>query len=65
VAVNEVVDLAKKAEQDCLICKVDFERSYDSVSWGFLEYLLKRIGFDDKWCAWMQVGVFASISQCL
>ena len=32
VAVNEVVDLAKKSKQDCLIFKVDFEKAYDLVS---------------------------------
>jgi len=33
--VNEVVDLAKKSKKECLIFKVDFEKSYDSVSSTF------------------------------
>ncbi|AES77396.1 hypothetical protein MTR_7g010110 [Medicago truncatula] len=32
VAVNEVVDLAKKTKQSCLIFKVDFENAYHSMS---------------------------------
>jgi hypothetical protein len=59
VIVNEVVDLAKKAKKDCLIIKVDFEKAYDSVDWGFLEYMLIRCGFCDKWIEWMRVCVFA------
>jgi hypothetical protein len=59
VIVNEVVDWAKKAKKDCLIIKVDFEKAYDSVDWGFLEYMLIRCGFCDKWIEWMRVCVFA------
>ena len=46
--VNEVVDLAKRKKKECLILKVDFEKAYDSVDWGFLEYMLKRCGFCEK-----------------
>ena len=38
VVVNEIVDLGKKLKRQCLILKVDFEKAYDSVDWGFLEY---------------------------
>jgi hypothetical protein len=29
VVVNEVVDLARKSERECLVLKVDFEKAYD------------------------------------
>ncbi|MCI09878.1 RNA-directed DNA polymerase (Reverse transcriptase), partial [Trifolium medium] len=57
VAVNEVIDYEKKSHQSCIILKVDFEKAYDSVDWGFLEYILPRFGFCDKWRAWMQACV--------
>ncbi|MCH99969.1 LINE-1 reverse transcriptase like, partial [Trifolium medium] len=57
VAVNEVIDYAKKSGKDCLILKVDFEKAYDSVDWGFLDYLLGRFGFSPKWRAWMKACV--------
>ncbi|MCI31965.1 transposon TX1 putative protein, partial [Trifolium medium] len=41
LVVNEVVDLAKRSGKKCLIFKVDFEKAYDSVDWGFLEYMLR------------------------
>jgi len=40
--VNEVVDLAKRFKRECLILKVDFEKTFDSVDWSFLEYMLRR-----------------------
>jgi hypothetical protein len=59
VVVNEVVELAKKSNKDCLIFKVDFEKAYDSVYWGFLDYMLHRFRFCSKWIAWMRACVFA------
>lgn len=47
--VNEVVDLAKRRRDECLLFKVDFEKSYDSISWSFLEYMMGRMGFDYQW----------------
>jgi hypothetical protein len=59
LVVNEVVDLAKKSGSSCLIFKVDFEKAYDSVEWSFLDYMLGRFGFSDKWRAWIRACVFA------
>ncbi|WJX46909.1 hypothetical protein P8452_33654 [Trifolium repens] len=57
--VNEMVDWVKKNKKECLIFKVDFEKAYDLVDWGFLEYMLQRCGFCEKWIDWMKVCVFA------
>nr|GEV96977.1 putative RNA-directed DNA polymerase, eukaryota, reverse transcriptase zinc-binding domain protein [Tanacetum cinerariifolium] len=37
--------------------KVDFEKSFDLVSWKYLDYVLVSLGFGSKWCLW--------ISACL
>lgn len=49
LVVNELVDYAKKLKKECLIFKVDFEKAYDSVDWGFLEYMMRRVGMCEKW----------------
>jgi hypothetical protein len=59
LVVNEVVDLAKKTGRECMVFKVDFEKAYDSVDWGFLEYMLHRFGFCYKWIRWIRACVFA------
>jgi hypothetical protein len=33
--VNEVVEVARLQNRECLILKVDFEKAYDSVHWSF------------------------------
>jgi len=35
LVINELVDYAKKVNKECLIFKVDFEKAYGSVDWGF------------------------------
>lgn len=45
---NELIDLAKRTKNACLIFKVDFEKAYDSVSWSFLIYMLIKFSFSDK-----------------
>jgi hypothetical protein len=57
VVANEVIDLAKRSKKECLVFKVDFEKAYDSVSWTFLDYMLRSVGFGDKWRAWMKTCV--------
>jgi hypothetical protein len=34
-----------------VICKMDLEKAYDHVNWGFLLYLLRRYGFGGTWCS--------------
>jgi hypothetical protein len=57
VVINEVVDLAVRSKRECLIFKVDFEKAYDTVSWSFLDYMLRRVGFGDRWRAWMKMCI--------
>ncbi|GJR30322.1 RNA-directed DNA polymerase, eukaryota [Tanacetum coccineum] len=51
---NEVLQWCKSKKNQSLIFKVDFEKAYDSVRWDFLDDVLKKFGFGDKWCNWIQ-----------
>ncbi|XP_028055425.1 uncharacterized protein LOC114259593 [Camellia sinensis] len=42
---NEVVDGWKKAKQQGLIIKLNFEKAFDSVNWEFLFSLMSNFGF--------------------
>ena len=50
---NEVIAEAKFKNNPCMVFKVDFEKAYDSVSWGFLNYMMMRMGFCERWRKWI------------
>jgi hypothetical protein len=56
---SEVIDYAKKSGKECVILKVDFEKAYDSVDCGFLDYMLGRFVFGEKWRAWMKACIWS------
>ena len=33
-----------------LALKLDMSKAYDRVEWIWLEKIMQRLGFDDKWC---------------
>ncbi|MCI04530.1 cysteine-rich receptor-like protein kinase, partial [Trifolium medium] len=37
---NEAVDEARKSKKELMLFKVDFEKAYDSVEWGYLDAVM-------------------------
>nr|GFC60499.1 RNA-directed DNA polymerase, eukaryota [Tanacetum cinerariifolium] len=62
---NEVLHWCNKKKKKSLIFKVDFEKAYDSVRWDFLDDVLKKFGFGDKWCKWIQCCLKSSRGSIL
>lgn len=60
LALNEVIDHARKEKKECFIFKDDFQQACDCVNWDFLRSLFRRFGFYSKWCAWMEACIFKS-----
>jgi hypothetical protein len=46
---NEVVDEARKSKKELLLFKVDFEKAYDSVDWGYLDAVMAKMAFPPLW----------------
>nr|GEU49601.1 RNA-directed DNA polymerase, eukaryota [Tanacetum cinerariifolium] len=57
---NEVLQWCKMKKKQALIFKVDFEKAYDSVRWDFLDEVLRKFGFRDKWCKWIKCCLTSS-----
>nr|GEU91829.1 RNA-directed DNA polymerase, eukaryota, reverse transcriptase zinc-binding domain protein [Tanacetum cinerariifolium] len=51
---DELIQWCKRKKKQFLVFKVDFEKEYDSVRWDFLDDILRKFGFGDKWCKWIQ-----------
>ncbi|GKC22092.1 cysteine-rich receptor-like protein kinase [Tanacetum coccineum] len=55
--------IGEKKKQNDIVFKLDFEKAYDSIEWGFLMAIMKKIGFGNRWCKWVDSCLrFTSIS---
>ncbi|CAI5955683.1 unnamed protein product [Closterium sp. NIES-65] len=52
--VADAIDAAEEEDEDWLLLLVDFQKAYDSVSRGYLFGTLERMGFPDKFIAWVK-----------
>lgn len=57
LVLNELVDFARRNKKGLFLFKVDFKKEFDSVSWEYLLYVLKRMNFGNKWIQWIRVCV--------
>ena len=56
-----MVDEKRRSGEEGIVFKIDFEKAYDHVDWGFLEHVLEWKGFSPKWRSWMR-GCLSAIS---
>jgi len=62
---NEIVDDAKNSNQDLLLFKVDFEKAYDSVDWGYLDEVMYKMNFPVLWRSWIMECVTTATALVL
>lgn len=58
---NEIINVAKnKKRRSAYMFKVDFEKTYDSESWKYLDYIYAtKMGFGEMWRMWMSACIFS------
>jgi hypothetical protein len=53
VAAHKLIHGANRNKTNGLVLKLDYEKSYDMVSWQFVEELLIPRGFGSRWVNWI------------
>jgi hypothetical protein len=49
VTLHEILHDFKRSGRQRVLLKIDFEKAYDKVKWGFLQDVLEKKGFPSKW----------------
>lgn len=57
VILHEVMHELRQQHQQGVIMKIDFEKAYDRVNWGFLEEVMQAKGFHEQFISWVMLSV--------
>jgi len=50
---NELINSRIKFSNHRAVCKLNKEKAYDHFNWEFLFYMMRRMGFGEKWISWI------------
>ena len=62
---NEVVNEACKLKKELLMFKVDFEKAYDFVDWGYLDSVMAQMSFLVLWRKWIKEYIGTALASVL
>ena len=60
-----MVDEARKLKKELLLFKVDFEKAYDSVDWGYLDEIMGKMAFPTLRRKWMRECISTATASVL
>ncbi|XP_042753081.1 secreted RxLR effector protein 78-like [Lactuca sativa] len=52
--INEICTWAKKVKHKTFLLKVDSDKAFDSINWGYLESVMVQMGFGSIWLKWVK-----------
>ncbi|KAI3710195.1 hypothetical protein L2E82_39969 [Cichorium intybus] len=53
LVINGLYSWANRTKKKLLLFKVDFDKAFDSVNWGYLDSTMEQMGFGTKWRSWI------------
>ena len=55
--VMHCINQRRKGKEGLMAIKLDMSKAYDRVEWGFLEVMMRKMGFQDRWISLMMMCV--------
>lgn len=65
VIINEPMEEAKRRKNERVIFKINFGKAYDSIEWDFLDEMMERLNFSEKWRRWIMECVSTALASIL
>jgi hypothetical protein len=55
----------ERQKKELILFKVDFEKAYDSVDWGYLDAVMQNMAFRVLWRKWIKECVTTATASIL
>lgn len=62
---NEILSRCRHKKKKAMIFKVEFEKAYDYVRWDYLDDIMDKFGFGNKWRRWIRGCLYSSTGSVL
>jgi hypothetical protein len=62
VYATELVQVCFKCQAPTLVLKLDFAKAFNTVNWDSLMAILRMLGFNSTWCAWVSQMLSSSLT---
>ncbi|KAJ0518638.1 putative RNA-directed DNA polymerase [Helianthus annuus] len=62
---NEVISWLKRTKKLGMLFKVDIEKAYDTLNWGFLESIMVQMNFPIRWRKWVMATIINARASVL
>lgn len=63
--VNELMAWFKKKKKQMMILNIDFEKAYDSISWNYLDQVMRLMNFPPIWCECIRACLHSARSSVM
>ncbi|KAL7587442.1 hypothetical protein Lser_V15G40495 [Lactuca serriola] len=63
--INELLSWAKQQKKKIFLFKIDFEKAFDSINWGYLDSVMDQMNFGRKWTRWITCCLSSSKASVL
>ncbi|KAA0055988.1 reverse transcriptase [Cucumis melo var. makuwa] len=56
---HEIVDYWKLKKTKGFVLKLDIEKSFDTINWEFIDFMLMKKNYPEKWRNWIKASVMS------